>query len=60
MALSRAMEALARGDSEQAAAGWRALRDLICKNELEYQPFLDVYRILEVTRKYTGFPLTEE
>ena len=54
------MEALARGDSEQAAAGWRALRDLICKNELEYQPFLDVYRILEVTRKYTGFPLTEE
>ena len=60
LALSRAMGALARGDSRQAAAGWYEMRDLICKNEQKYQPYLDVYRILEVTRKYTGFPLTEE
>ena len=60
LTLSRAMGALARGDSRQAAAGWYEMRDLICKNEQKYQPYLDVYRILEVTRKYTGFPLTEE
>ena len=60
LALSRAMGALAGGDAQQAAAGWYEMRDLICKNEQKYQPYLDVYRILEVTRKYTGFPLSEE
>ena len=59
LVLSRAMGALARGDSQQAATGWYEMRELICKNELKYQPFLDVYRILEVTRKCTGFPLSE-
>ena len=60
LALSRAMGALARNDSQQAATGWYEMRDLICRNEQKYQPFLDVYRILEVTKKYTGFPLSEE
>ena len=60
LALSRALGALAGGDARQAADGWYALRELICQNEQKYQPFLDVYRVLEVTRKYTGFPLSEE
>lgn len=60
LALSRAMGALAEGESQKAATGWYEMRDLICKNEQKYQPYLDVYRILEVTRKYTGFPLSEK
>lgn len=60
LALSHAMGSLAMGDSKQAAAFWYKMRDLICQNEQKYQPYLDVYRILEVTRKYTGFPLSKE
>lgn len=56
LALARALELLARGEREKSREAWLALRDLICENEPDFQPFLDVYRVLEVTEKYTGFP----
>lgn len=59
-ALSRATASLAKGDIPHSRMDRLALRNLICRNELEYQPYLDVYRILEITEKYTGFPPIEE
>lgn len=56
LALARSLELLAQGKAEESGAAWRSLRTLICENEPEFQPFLDVYRVLEVTEKYTGFP----
>ena len=56
LALSRALELLARGAGEESRAARRAFRELICENEPDFQPFLDVYRVLEVTEHYTGFP----
>lgn len=55
LALARALELLAQGNRRESGAAWQFLRDLICENELKFQPFLDVYRVLEVTEKYTGF-----
>ncbi|MCM1150283.1 MAG: DUF4838 domain-containing protein [Butyricicoccus sp.] len=53
--LSRALERLARGDEPGAAESWRDFRQFICEHEPDFQPWLDVYRVLEVTKKYTGF-----
>ena len=53
--LSKALGRLARGDRERAGESWRDFRDLICEKEAAFQPWLDVYRVLEVTEKYTGF-----
>ena len=39
----------------EAGESWRDFRDLICEKEAAFQPWLDVYRVLEVTEKYTGF-----
>lgn len=50
-----ALRLLAEGEEGQAGRKWEAMREYICLNEQKYQPFFDVYRILEVTRKYTGF-----
>lgn len=50
---SKALRELALGNEKQAYLNWKAMREFICRNEEKYQPFLDVYRILEVTRKYT-------
>ena len=52
--LSRAMGCLARGETAQSREAWASMRDLICRREDQFQPWLDVYRILEVTEKYTG------
>lgn len=52
--MAEALRALAEGRTEDAERGWEAMREYICRNETEYQPFLDVYRVLEVTQKYTG------
>ena len=56
--LSRALEAMALGQEEESRARYGEFRDFICRAEPEFQPFLDVYRVLEVTQKYTGFPKT--
>ncbi len=52
--LARAMAALARGEEDRARGLWEDLRDLVCQREAALQPWLDVYRLLEVTEKYTG------
>lgn len=54
MKLSEALFFLAQGEKEQADKKWEEFRELICKKEQKFQPFLDVYRILEITQKYTG------
>ena len=56
LALGRALEYLAQGRTEESGEAWRSLRQLICRREPEFQPWLDVFRVLEVTEKYTGFP----
>lgn len=53
--LSQAVTSLACGDMAAAMEKWSAMRKFICESEAEFQPYLDVYRILEVTQKYTGF-----
>ena len=52
--LARAMGHLARGENEQSKEAWESMREFICRGEERFQPWLDVYRILEVTEKYTG------
>ena len=53
--LARALRHLSQGDDGKAAEDWQAFRQLICEKERSFQPWLDVYRVLEVTEKYTGF-----
>ncbi len=53
--LSRTLRQLARGEEKKAGDSWQAFRDLICEKELDFQLWLDVYRVLEVTENYTGF-----
>ena len=53
--LAQAMEALAAGKTEDAAMLYRQMREFICQTEPDFQFWLDVYRVLEVTQKYTGF-----
>jgi len=53
--LARALRRLAQGDGAKATERWRAFRDFICEKEPDLQPWLDVYRVLEVTENYTGF-----
>ena len=50
--LSAAMAELASGQEPES---YREMRSYVCSTEPEYQQWLDVYRILEVTQKYTGF-----
>ena len=50
--LSAAMAELASGEEGES---YLEMRDYVCRTEPEYQRWLDVYRILEVTQKYTGF-----
>ena len=53
--LSQAMESLAAGKPELAASLHQQMRMYICQTEPDFQSWLDVYRVLEVTQKYTGF-----
>ena len=55
MQLARALELLAADRPEEGREAWLALGKLIQENEPEFQPYLDVYRVLEVTANYTGF-----
>lgn len=51
---ARTLMSLANGEQERADREWEAMREYICSNEEKYQPYLDVYRVLEVTQNYTG------
>ena len=53
--LVRAMGCLARGEEARGRQAWASMRQFICRGEGQLQPWLDVYRVLEVTEKYTGF-----
>lgn len=53
--LEDALCLLASGDKENACRKWKEFCEEICKHEAEFQPYLDVYRITEVSQKYTGF-----
>ena len=55
LGLARALELLAEGKAGEGLAAWQALGRLICENEPDIQPYLDVYRVLDVTENYTGF-----
>ena len=50
---------LAGGRNKEAQECWEKFQDCISSHEAEFQPFLDVYRITEVSTKYTGFSLTD-
>lgn len=53
--LSSALAALCEGDQTTADTLFREFCDYIQQNELKYQSQLDVYRVIEVATKYTGF-----
>ena len=53
--LTGALAALAQGRREDAARLWRELARFAGENERRFQPWLDVYRLLDVTGHYTGF-----
>lgn len=57
--LEEAIHLLASGQADKAQECWERFQNTVCRHETEIQPFLDVYRILEVSTKYTGFSLTE-
>ena len=43
----------------EAQECWRQFQHMICERETEFQECLDVYRVTEVSTKYTGFLLEE-
>ncbi len=53
--LEDAIGELAAGHAEEADAAWQRFLEVICEHETAFQPYLDVYRIREVTANYTGF-----
>lgn len=55
LCLSKAMEAMAAGNQKESIENYLQMREFICRTEPEFQYWLDVYRVLEVTQKYTGF-----
>lgn len=55
--LAKALLHLARGENAEAYRTWENFAGLIRQEESEFQEWLDVYRILEVSGKYTGFSL---
>lgn len=57
--LEQAIKHLAAGRGKEAQDCWEKFQDCISRQETSFQPFLDVYRITEVSSKYTGFCLPE-
>lgn len=55
--LVKALHALSSGEAAAAGRDWRAVMQYIRQHEQTYQPYFDVYRVLEVATKYTGFQL---
>lgn len=55
--LGTALHQLSNGQQKRAQRSWRDFLDFIRRNELQIQPNLDVYRVIEVAKNYTGFKL---
>ena len=45
----------ARGEEAATREHWRAFAAWIREHEMPLQPWLDVYRIMEIGQNYTGF-----
>ena len=57
--LSKALFLLADGRTQEAGEAWKTFTYYICSQEDTFQKALDVYRVVEVSTNYTGFPLIE-
>ena len=57
--LGKALMKLAEGNESEAQECWRQFQNMVCERETEFQDCLDVYRVTEVSTKYTGFRLEE-
>ena len=53
--LEDAIAQLASGQTAEAKESWTRFMDTIREKELDFQPYLDVYRIHEVSLNFTGF-----
>ncbi len=53
--LEEALGRLAAGQTDGAKKSWTRFMDTIRENEGRFQPYLDVYRICEISRNFTGF-----
>lgn len=53
--ISAALAAIADGDDARAKSAWSRFLDYIRRGEIDVQPQLDVYRVIEVARNYAGF-----
>lgn len=52
--LSRAIELFAGGKEDEASLIWGEMRKYVCLEEHKFQAELDVYRMINITRDYTG------
>ncbi len=52
--LSHALELFAGGKESEASNVWGEMRKYVCLAEHEFQSELDVYRMINITRDYTG------
>lgn len=57
--LGKALTALAAGNAQDADLLFTDFCDFIRRNETSMQPNLDVYRVIEVATKYTGFRMLD-
>lgn len=55
--LAYALHLMASGDHLKGQIYWRDVLDYIRNHELDFQPHLDVYRVIEVAKNYAGFKL---
>ncbi len=55
--LTNALYYLSGGEQENTQKAWKDFHDFICSHELDFQKALDVYRVIEVSTNYAGFPI---
>lgn len=55
--LTSALNLLSEGKNRHAQIAWRNFLDYIRRSEMSVQQNLDVYRVIEVAKNYTGFLL---
>lgn len=58
--LAQALLFLSEGNTSEAEAAWKTFTHYICSQECKFQKALDVYRVIEVSTNYAGFPLIEK
>lgn len=55
--LGKSLALLSEGRYQSAQLAWRDFLDFIRRNEENFQPNLDVYRVIEVAKNYAGFTI---